>query len=74
MSTLLSQPDETMGDSWHWLTEKIFMGGFYSLAYGGHLYLVCAVCGVTIWRDIMFSSEVCWHNRHILLHALLLFL
>jgi len=21
----------------------------------------------------MFSTEVCWHNRHILLHALTLF-
>jgi len=33
-----------------WCTQKIFMGGFHSVAYGGHLYLVCAVCDVTIWR------------------------
>jgi len=25
-----------------------FPGGLHSLAYGGHLYLVCAVCDVTI--------------------------
>ena len=31
-----------------WRTQKIFMGGFHSVAYGGHLYLVCAVCDVTI--------------------------
>jgi len=27
---------------------KNFYGGFHSEAYGGHLYLVCAVCDVTI--------------------------
>jgi len=25
-----------------------FHGGVHSVAYGGHLYLVCAVCDVTI--------------------------
>ena len=49
-----------------WRTQKIFMGGVLSVVYGGHLYLVCAVFDVIF----MFSSEVCWHNRHILLHAL----
>jgi len=34
------------------LTQKIFMGCFHSVAYGGHSYLVCAVCGVTISRHI----------------------
>jgi len=31
-----------------WRTQKMFMGGFHSVAYGGHLCLVCAVCDVTI--------------------------
>jgi len=31
-----------------WRTQKIFMGGFHSVAHGGYLYLVCAVCDVTI--------------------------
>jgi len=31
-----------------WRTQKIFIGGFLSVAYGGHLYLVFAVCNVTI--------------------------
>jgi len=31
-----------------WRTQKFFMGGVHSVAYGGHLYLVCAVCDVTI--------------------------
>jgi len=30
-----------------WRTQKIFME-FHSVAYGSHLYLVCAVCDVTI--------------------------
>ena len=38
--------------TWHsakqWRTQKIFMGGLRSVAYGGHLYLMCAVCDVTI--------------------------
>jgi len=28
--------------------EKNLMGGVHSVADGGHLYLVCAVCDVTI--------------------------
>jgi len=28
--------------------RKFFMGGFPSVAYGGHLYLVCAIYYVTI--------------------------
>jgi len=31
-----------------WRTQKIFMGGVRSGSYGGHLYLVCALCDVTI--------------------------
>jgi len=33
-----------LADSQHvnqWRTQKIFMGGFHSVACGGHLYLVC---------------------------------
>jgi len=57
-----------------WRTQKIFMGRFHSVACGGHLYLVCAVCDVTIWRHIHVSKErfgdVCWRNMHISRHAL----
>jgi len=35
-----------------WRTQKIFIGGFHSVAYGGHLYLMCVVCDITIWRRI----------------------
>jgi len=31
-----------------WRTQKIFMGGLHSVAYGAHLHLVCAVCAITI--------------------------
>jgi len=34
-----------------------FHGGFYSVAFGGHLYLVCAVCGVTILRHSHVSNQ-----------------
>jgi len=30
-----------------WRTQKMFTGGFHSVAYGGHLYLVRGVCDVT---------------------------
>ena len=50
------------------------MGGFHSAVYGGHLYLVCAVCDVTISHHIHVSKPTfwrsCWHYMHILLHAL----
>jgi len=56
-----------------WRTQKIFMG-VRSGSYGGHLYLVCALCDVTIWRHFLFPSqrfgEVCWHNMHTFLHPL----
>jgi len=32
--------------------RKFSWGGFHSVAYGGHLCLVCAVCDVTSWHDI----------------------
>jgi len=45
-----------------WRTQKIFMGGFHSVAFGGHLYLVCAVCDVTIWRHIHVSKPTFSRN------------
>ena len=57
-----------------WRTQKIFMGGFHSVAYGGHFYLVCAICDVTIGCHIHVSKLTFWrsllNNVHILLHAL----
>jgi len=54
--------------------ENFHVGGFIQW----HMVVVC------IWRALfvspqfdvifMFTSEVCWHNRHILLHILYLFL
>jgi len=32
------------------------------VAYGGHLYLVCAVCDVTIWRRIHVSKATLWRS------------
>jgi len=56
--------------------RRKFSWGFHSVAHGGHLHVVCAVCDVTIWCHIHVSKprfgEVCWYNMHILLHALLL--
>jgi len=37
--------------------RKFSWGGFHSVAYGGHLYLVCAICNVTIWRHIHVSKR-----------------
>jgi len=45
-----------------WRTQKIFMRGFHSVAYGGHLYLVCALCDVTIWRHIHVSKPTFWRS------------
>ena len=46
-----------------WHMQKIFMGGhFHSVAYGGYLYLVCAVCDVTIWRHIYVSKPKFWRS------------
>ena len=61
----------------HWHTQKKFHGGFHSVAHGGHLYW-CALF-VTSQFDVIFMfpnqhfGEVCWHNMHILLHALLIY-
>ena len=42
--------------------QKIFMGEFHSVAYGGHLYLVCAVCEVTIRRHINIFKPTFWRS------------
>jgi len=34
--------------------------GVHSVAYGGYLYLACAVCDVTIWRNIDVSKPTFW--------------
>jgi len=36
--------------------------GVHSVAYGSHLYLVCAVCDVTIWRHIDVSKPTFSRN------------
>jgi len=38
-----------------------FHGG-HSVAYGGHLYLVCPVCDVTIWRHAHVSKPTFWRS------------
>jgi len=35
---------------------------FYSVAYGGHFYLMCAVCDVTIWHHIHVSKPTFWRS------------
>jgi len=48
---------QMVGYSWsQWRTQKIFMGGFHSMTYGGDLHLVCALCDVTIWCHIHVSK------------------
>jgi len=46
LTTKISITEVSNRTQWH--TQKIFMGGVHSTAYGGHLYLVYAVCDVTI--------------------------
>jgi len=43
-----------------WCTQQIFMGGFGSGSYGGHL--VCAVSDVTIWRHFHVSKPTFWRS------------
>jgi len=45
-----------------WRTQKIFIGGVHSVTYGGHFYIVCAVCDVTIWRHSHVSKPTCWRS------------
>jgi len=39
-----------------------FHGGVRSGSYGGHLYLVCALCDVTIWRHFHVSKPTFWRS------------
>jgi len=57
-------------------SENFHGGVIYSVAYSDHLYLVCAICDVTIWRHINISKPTfwrSWNNMRILPHALSLF-
>ena len=45
-----------------WRTKKIFMGAFQLAVCGGHLYLVYAICDVTIWSHIHFSKPTFWRS------------
>jgi len=45
---------------WQVRYTENFHWGFHSVEYGGHLYLVCAVCDFTIWRHIHVSKPTFW--------------
>jgi len=45
-----------------WRAQKIFLGGVSPGSYGGHLYLVCALCDVTIFRNFHVSKPTFWRN------------
>ena len=47
-------------NDFQWPTQKIFMGGIHWATCGGHLYLVCAICDVTISRRIKVSKATFW--------------
>jgi len=38
------------------------MGGFHSVAHGGHLFMVCGLCDVTIWRHFHVSKQMFWRS------------
>jgi len=57
---MLWDVDTTVGISG--LRRKFSWGGFHSVAYGGHLYLVCGVCDVTIWCHIQVSKPTFSRN------------
>jgi len=42
--------------------RKFSCGSFHSVAYGGHLYLVCAFCDVTVWRQIHVFKPTFWRS------------
>jgi len=42
--------------------RKFASGRFHSVAYGGHLSLVCGLCEVTIWRHIHVSKPPFWRS------------
>jgi len=53
-------------------TQKIFMKGVHSVAYGGHFYLVCTVCDVTIWRHVHVSKPTFRRSflRHYIMYCI----
>jgi len=42
--------------------RKFSWRGVHSVAYDGHLYLVCAFCDVTIWRHSHISKRTFWRR------------
>jgi len=42
--------------------KKISWRAFRSGSCGGQLYLVCAVCDVTIWRHFHVSKPTFWRS------------
>jgi len=40
--------------------RKLSWGGFHSVAYGGHLFMVCGLCDVTIWHHFHVSKPMFW--------------
>ena len=58
-SLLAPHQDKAKHGQRQWRTQKIFMRGFGSRSYGGYLFLVCAVCDVTIWR---VSKPTFWRS------------
>ena len=46
---------------------------YWAVAYDSHCYCIRAVCDVITWRHTFANQrfgEVCWHNKHIILHVL----
>ena len=67
----------TITSDHQWRTQKIFMGCFIQW----HMVVICIRCALFVMSqfDLIFMfpnqhfGEVCWHNMHILPHALSLF-
>ena len=63
-TNLIMASDFLCGYPYHWspsgacngVRRKFSWGWVGSESYGGHLYLVCAVCDVTIWRHVHVSK------------------
>jgi len=56
-------PWQNVTDRVSGVRRKFSWGGVHSLANGGgYLYLVCAVCDVTIWRHIHVSKPTFWRS------------
>ena len=64
---------------YQWRTQKIFLWGVFILL---HMVVICIWCALFVCHhifDVIFMfpnqrfGDVCWHNKHVLLHALALF-